>query len=155
LSANAAFVVNTVPVAMSKSETRVVPGTYDNVFRAVCDAARAEAMTLKSAEPGTGLIRLSSLASMATWGENLDVNLRPAASGVEVTIHSSLKFGLVDWGRNRENIEKLFRRVAGLLTATSGAWLPDPSTRHELRWWDGSRWTENVSDSGRPGVDAL
>jgi aminoglycoside N3'-acetyltransferase len=107
LSANAAFVVNTVPVAMSKSEVRVVLGTY------------------------------------------------PAASGVEVTVHSSLKFGLVDWGRNRENIEKLFRRVAGLLTATSGAWLPDPSTRHELRWWDGSRWTENVSDSGRPGVDAL
>ena len=51
--------------------------------------------------------------------------------------------------------EKLFRRVAGLLTATSGAWLPDPSARHELRWWDGSRWTENVRDSGRPGVDTL
>jgi Protein of unknown function (DUF2510) len=26
---------------------------------------------------------------------------------------------------------------------------------HELRWWDGSRWTENVSDGGRTGVDAL
>jgi len=39
---------------MSKSETRVVSGTYDNVFRAVCDAARAEAMTVTSADPAAG-----------------------------------------------------------------------------------------------------
>ncbi|HKO85810.1 MAG TPA: DUF2510 domain-containing protein, partial [Actinomycetota bacterium] len=25
-------------------------------------------------------------------------------------------------------------------------WLADPSRRHELRYWDGQRWTEHVSD---------
>jgi hypothetical protein len=100
LSANAAFVVNTVPVATSKSETRVLRGTYDNVFRAVCDAARAEAMSVRSADPGAGHIRLYTGVSLVTWGEDLDVHLRPAAAdAVEVTIGSSLKFGLVDWGR--------------------------------------------------------
>ena len=140
---------------MSKSETRLFPGAYDIVFRTVCDAALAEAMTVKLADPGAGLIRLSTGMSLATWGENLDVNLRPAASGVEVTVHSALKVGLVDWGRNRENIEKLFRRVAGLLAAATSAWHPDPTARHEFRWWDGSRWTENVRDGGRPGIDAV
>jgi hypothetical protein len=32
-------------------------------------------------------------------------------------------------------------------------WLPDPSGRHELRWWDGHHWTEHVSDGGVTAVD--
>jgi uncharacterized protein YxjI len=32
-------------------------------------------------------------------------------------------------------------------------WHPDPHQRHELRYWDGSTWTEHVSDGGRAGVD--
>ncbi len=33
-------------------------------------------------------------------------------------------------------------------------WYPDPSGRHELRYWDGERWTEHVSDHGRQSTDA-
>lgn len=32
-------------------------------------------------------------------------------------------------------------------------WFPDPSAPHRLRWWDGARWTEHVSDAGVHGVD--
>ena len=32
-------------------------------------------------------------------------------------------------------------------------WYPDPSGRHELRYWDGTAWTEHVSSNGRQGVD--
>jgi hypothetical protein len=102
---------------------------------------------------------MSSGANLATWGENLEVRLRPvAADAVEVTVTSALKFGLVDWGKNSTNVERVFRRLSERLSAFSGptgAWQPDPSGRHELRWWDGGRWTENVSDGGRPGVDSL
>jgi hypothetical protein len=28
------------------------------------------------------------------------------------------------------------------------AWHPDPSGRHQYRWWDGSAWTAGVSDNG-------
>lgn len=31
---------------------------------------------------------------------------------------------------------------------TSAAWHPDPTGRHELRYWDGSAWTDHVSDNG-------
>jgi len=27
-------------------------------------------------------------------------------------------------------------------------WLPDPTGRHEVRWWDGARWSEHVADRG-------
>lgn len=33
-------------------------------------------------------------------------------------------------------------------------WLPDPLGRHELRYWDGSQWTEHVSSNGRQSTDA-
>ena len=34
-------------------------------------------------------------------------------------------------------------------------WYPDPSGQHEQRYWDGTRWTENVSDGGQQAIDAL
>lgn len=151
--------VNNGAVAISKTASHVYPGNYDNVFRAVCDTAQAEAMLVSVADPGSGFIKMSSGANLATWGENLEVRLRPvAADAVEVTVTSALKFGLVDWGKNSSNVDKVFRRLSERLAALSGptgAWQPDPSRRHELRWWDGVRWTENVSDGGRPSVDPL
>jgi membrane protease YdiL (CAAX protease family) len=32
-------------------------------------------------------------------------------------------------------------------------WYADPLGRHSLRYWDGDRWTERVSDGGRLGTD--
>lgn len=34
-------------------------------------------------------------------------------------------------------------------------WQPDPSQRHQLRYWDGQRWTEHVSDGGSQSVDPV
>ena len=36
---------------------------------------------------------------------------------------------------------------------SQGAWGPDPFGRHQLRYWDGSRWTEHVADDGVPDLD--
>lgn len=38
---------------------------------------------------------------------------------------------------------------------TAAAWHPDPTGRHELRYWDGSQWTEHVSDGGVQSVSPL
>lgn len=37
----------------------------------------------------------------------------------------------------------------------AAGWLPDPTERHELRYWDGSQWTEHVSGGGVTGTDPL
>jgi uncharacterized protein (AIM24 family) len=31
----------------------------------------------------------------------------------------------------------------------AGSWQPDPEGRHEYRWWDGQRWTDQVSNRGQ------
>lgn len=38
---------------------------------------------------------------------------------------------------------------------TSASWQPDPSGRHETRWWDGERWTDHVADHGLSSTDPL
>lgn len=35
------------------------------------------------------------------------------------------------------------------------SWHPDPTGRHELRYWDGSTWTDHVADQGNQSVDPL
>lgn len=40
--------------------------------------------------------------------------------------------------------------------ATAGAsWYADPTSRHELRYWDGRAWTDQVTDQGRQGLDPI
>src|SRR5204863_8290795 len=35
------------------------------------------------------------------------------------------------------------------------AWHPDPTGRHELRYWDGASWSEHVSNGGQVASDDL
>jgi hypothetical protein len=39
--------------------------------------------------------------------------------------------------------------------ASPPRWYPDPARRHQLRYWDGGRWTERVSDNGIESFDAV
>jgi hypothetical protein len=38
-------------------------------------------------------------------------------------------------------------------TGVPAGWLPDPSGRHERRYWSGTGWTEHVTSGGIPGND--
>lgn len=35
------------------------------------------------------------------------------------------------------------------------SWQPDPTRRHELRYWDGTNWTEYVADGGSQSTDPI
>ncbi len=37
----------------------------------------------------------------------------------------------------------------------TGAWLDDPTRANRLRYWDGARWTEHVSESGEVAADPI
>lgn len=39
------------------------------------------------------------------------------------------------------------------MSASAPGWLPDPSGRHEYRYWDGRQWTDDVADGGIASVD--
>jgi len=37
--------------------------------------------------------------------------------------------------------------------AIPSGWFPDPTGRHEARFWDGAAWTDHIADGGVTGVD--
>jgi len=37
----------------------------------------------------------------------------------------------------------------------TGSWHPDPTQRHQFRFWDGDAWTDHVSDNGVVGSDPI
>ncbi len=41
------------------------------------------------------------------------------------------------------------------MNATPANWYPDPTGRHELRYWDGTAWTDHVSNQGVAGSDPV
>lgn len=41
------------------------------------------------------------------------------------------------------------------VAVATAAWYPDPTGRHELRYWDGSHWTARVIDGSVPGTDPI
>lgn len=154
-------------MATSRSAARTYAGDYAAVFDAVCRAAPETGLKPAIADPATGVITLSSSLSLASWGENITIQVGQVQPGtIQVTIRSGLKFGLVDWGRNDKNLAALFARIDAAVAgstppltpnaaAPAAGWHPDPAGRHAYRYWDGQTWTDQVSDAGQATTDPL
>jgi hypothetical protein len=65
-----------------------------------------------------------------------------------VPIGAALTVAAVQGMRRRRRLEAI--RPADPETAR---WLPDPFGRHEVRYWDGARWTSQVANAGVTGTD--
>jgi hypothetical protein len=153
-------------MAIRRSSTVTHPADLATTFEATCRALAQQGMSITFADPTSGTIQANSSVSMMSWGEKLELRLSPTSEGTTaVQVGSSLKFGLVDWGKNQKNIDKLNAAIAAALaagpaaaavaTSPPGAWHPDPAGRHELRWWDGQAWTDAVSDAGVQTSDPI
>ena len=44
---------------------------------------------------------------------------------------------------------------AAAVAQTAAGWHPDPSGRHEMRYWNGASWTDDVSDAGVAAKDPM
>jgi Protein of unknown function (DUF2510) len=182
-------------MAIRSQEAITYPAPYGVVFDACMAALASLGLKVKGADPAGGIITADQSMGLASWGENIELTIWSVGeSATNVQVGSSLKFGLVDWGKNKSNTAKIHRAISERLLpnaapgpaaglgahATMGfspapafaprppaalsvplassapaAWHPDPGGRHELRWWDGQRWTHSVSDAGEVSDDPL
>ena len=46
-------------------------------------------------------------------------------------------------------------QAVGAGVGVGGSWQPDPSGRHQYRWWDGASWAADVSDGGVSSRDPM
>ncbi len=155
----------------TKAELAVdLPVPSQQAFDATYRALGSLGFGLSHADPAAGLITAKSSVDLMSWGENLELYIQPTtATTSTVLIRSALKFGLVDWGKNKKNVTKVADAIrahvnstpGGMGAAAAGAggqpagWHPDPSGRHQHRWWDGQRWTDDVSTNGTTSTDPV
>jgi hypothetical protein len=52
-------------------------------------------------------------------------------------------------------VRPMLNQSAPATAAQPAGWHPDPAARHELRYWNGSNWTDDVSDAGVAAKDAM
>lgn len=85
-----------------------VPTAAIHVWHRAQDVLRAMPnVSNVNAVPGAVQAQLNM--SMTSWGEKLTVSLAEFPGGTNVHIHSTCSFGLqlVDWGKNKKNVEHL------------------------------------------------
>lgn len=66
--------------------------------------------------------------------------------------------GLPKFLSTSELIQRNWSKIEGLRhtvqhSSVPAAWYPDPSQRYELRYWNGTAWTEHVATNGQQGID--
>ena len=92
---------------------------WTEVFQAAQSALPASTkMQVRQADPATGLIVLSRPMSAMSWGEDVQVQVWETAPGqAGVRVSSQLKFGLVDWGKNKKNIQAILQSIGSAVGA--------------------------------------
>lgn len=96
------------------SGQQIVEYTPDDTFSALLASLSAsDHYTVKDSNKSARTILISTGISWKSWGETLNLTVSPANNGFsEVTLNSSSKFGVVDWGKNQENFNSILNLLA-------------------------------------------
>lgn len=98
-------------VAMAKTYRQLMLYPIDEVWRRLPDAV----MLLANSDMGQSSDRyhlhFSTGASLRSWGQHVDVDLRPQGPGTQVVVTTRLKLGLIDWGEGGDLADQLFATV--------------------------------------------
>lgn len=100
------------------------PFSQKTVFKAIMEAApNIEGLSVDSADEMSGRVTFKAGVSLASWGENIPVQLvRIAPTRTQMKVLSTPKTGVMfggamDFGKNRRNIEKIMSAVSTVLSA--------------------------------------
>ena len=72
-------------------------------------------------DPAAGVLAGRTTISILSWGENITATVMTAEGRCEVTLTSAprLSTTLVDSGRNKDNLDRIEKRILGRMTAPS------------------------------------
>lgn len=99
----------------SQQDELMVQEEIDVVWRALVERfAKQKGWKLKEKMPAKGKLILTRGTSMWSWGEKIEIRLRDLNEGytlVQVNSSPMLSTTLIDYGRNRENVEQVLAFV--------------------------------------------
>ena len=90
------------------------PAVFDAMYRALASMA-----TVRQVDAERLYVAGTAGVSVASWGERIQVWVTPGSPETIVTVESRCKLPmqLVDWGRNRRNVNRLLKAANVLLSS--------------------------------------
>jgi len=85
--------------------------SYKTSIKAACDASlevlRKNGLEIR--ELREDFIKATSGPSLSSWGEDIQIQLtRESPNNVKITVSSSPRAQLFDWGKSSDNVSKIF-----------------------------------------------
>jgi len=144
-------------MAIARQGFRAYPGEVPAVFAGVQRGLADAGVAILSVDEANGLI-MATTSRRSSWGSDLRVRVWQEDPGlVRVELRSGQRFGVVDWGQGDSTLRHLFFAIDHAVASPQApaGWHPDPTGRHERRYWDGRLWTDQVADAGETTTDPL
>ena len=96
------------------------------VFRELLNVLTVLGFKIKESSESTGLIEASKGMSFRSWGETLRVSVISSNAGSQVNVESGEKYQVVDYGKNKENVQKILAELDNRLLSSGQAPPPPP-----------------------------
>jgi uncharacterized protein DUF1499 len=90
------------------------PGSREQINQACLEAVRQSGFTIRESDRAAGQISARARVNFRSWGERIHVYV-DTENRVDITSESRYPLTLVDWGKNRWNVERIFTRLTSLL----------------------------------------
>ena len=101
-------------MTVSYRYTMRFPGTREQISQACLEAVRQSGFTIREPDLAAGRISARARVNSRSWGENIHVYV-DTEDGVDITSESRFPLTVVDWGKNRWNVKRIFARLTSLL----------------------------------------
>jgi len=104
-----------------------------------------------SIQVGSSSGKLTKPVTLTVGGEVFQLEARKAVNGATLTS----SFDQAKSGDHSQFSAVAAGNPAVPARSPEAAWCPDPTTRHQLRYWDGQDWTAYVADQGTQSTDPV
>lgn len=85
-------------------------------FSAVRDLVRRRNYRVQIEDPESCALEVTTALSLRSWGERLYITATPGGNGSVVEVDSRSRMALVDWGKNRDNVEGLLDELGRVVS---------------------------------------
>ena len=110
------------------NESRSYAASKQVVFKQTVAALSALGFRVKNSNEASGLIEAEKDISVRSWGEKIKITVTSSTAGSQVNVESKAAYPLqaVDWGKNKENVQKILTDLDSRVAADSSTPPPPP-----------------------------
>ena len=96
------------------TESKSYKASLKEVYNASLEALKKCGFEIKECKENS--IKATSSISLVSWGESVEISIKPEREGVKVEVSSAPLAQLFDWGKSGENVSRIFSNLEAELS---------------------------------------